>query len=353
MIKILWCLSLSLFLSFNSQAQNLDQVIKFIKENPKKCSVYLIENGKNTIKYNSSQLMPLASAAKTIIAIEFADQVASKKINPYTNIAVNDLAKYYLPFTDGGAHPAWLKSLGKKAGDSVSLLAVAQGMIRYSSNANTEYLEDLLGLENINKSIKTINLKDHQPLYYFTAAALMTSAKPKDFDESAWLKKLNGMSIEEYRRKCDENHLKLKTDSSFIKTLNANSLSGNIQKFWSDRLVSSTTETYALLMQKINSGTFFKKDVQQVLESVMEWPMLFTGNQQVFTHLGQKGGSTAFVLTDAFYATDKKGNTLSCAFFFNDLTKEESNLITSNFGAFEAGIITNQKFRTKLAEGLK
>jgi D-alanyl-D-alanine carboxypeptidase len=130
-------------------------------------------------------------------------------------------------------------------------------------------------------------------------------------------------------------------------------LSGAVQKVWSDRLVSSTTSDYAGLMQKILSRTFFDSSTQVVLESIMEWPMTYPDNHQVFNHVGQKGGSTSFVLTDAFYADLKDGNKLACAFFFNDLSDAESKLVNKYFGSFEAEMLLNKAFRTKLANTLK
>jgi len=333
-------------------AQNLDEVIKFIKDNPKKASIVLVENNREVLNFSGNQLMPLASAAKTIIAIEFSNQVAAKKIDPLQNIPLSDLNKYYVP-TDGGAHINWLKSISKKKGDRVSLLQVAQGMIRFSSNANTEYLEDLLGLANINSNIKTLKLKQHNPYYYFTAGALMTCLKPENVSEDVWAAQLQTMPMDEYRKRCESNHLRLKTDSAFIKTFKPVNLSFRLQKIWSDRLVASTTADYVSIMQKINNRDYFKAEVQQILDQIMEWPMLNPGNQAVFKHLGQKGGSTAFILTDAFYATDKKGSKLSCAFFFNNLTEKENAMIDRNFGMFEGSIITDATFRQKLITALK
>jgi D-alanyl-D-alanine carboxypeptidase len=126
-----------------------------------------------------------------------------------------------------------------------------------------------------------------------------------------------------------------------------------IQKVWSDRLVASDTKDYATIMKKVNSRTYFDSETQSVLESIMEWPMAFPANKERFLHLGQKGGSTAFVLTDAFYATDKQGKTIECAFFFNNMDQQEDQLISKNFGQFEANIITNADFRQKLAAALK
>jgi D-alanyl-D-alanine carboxypeptidase len=333
-------------------AQNQDEVIKFIKDNPKKASIVLVENDKEVLNVNGNQLMPLASAAKTTIAIEFSNQVAAKKLNANQNIAISELNKYYIPL-DGGAHAAWLKSLKKKKGDSVSLLQIAQGMIRFSSNANTEYLEDLLGLANINRNIKTLKLKQHSPYYYFTTGALMTCLRPENIDVEKWTAQLEAMSMDEYRKRCETNHIKLKTDSTFIKTFSAVNLPLGIQKIWSDRLVASTTVDYVSIMQKINSRNYFKPNVQGILDRLMEWPMAYSGNQAAFKHLGQKGGSTAFISTDAFYVTDKNDFKLSCAFFFNNLTEKENAMIGRNFGNFEASIITDASFRQKLITALK
>ncbi|MBB6236648.1 D-alanyl-D-alanine carboxypeptidase [Pedobacter sp. AK013] len=334
-------------------AQNLDEIIKFIKDNPQRASIVLIENNKEVLNFSGNQLMPVASVAKTIIAIEFANQVTDKKIDADQNIAISELNKYYIPFTDGGAQTEWMKSIKKKKEDSVSLLQIAQGMIRFSSNANTEYLEDLLGLANINRNIKTLKLQKHNPYYYFTAGALMTCLKPENIDEEEWAVRLGAMPMDEYRKRCKTNHIKLKTDSAFIKTFSFKKLSLRLQKIWSDRLVASTAADYVKIMQKINSRTYFKSRTQGVLDQIMEWPMVYPGNQAAFKHLGQKGGSTAFIATDAFYVTDKSEAKLSCAFFFNNLTEKENEMIKRNFGNFEASIITDSVFRQRLITLLK
>lgn len=226
-------------------------------------------------------------------------------------------------------------------------------MIRFSSNANTEYLQDLLGLANINRNIKTLKLRQHSPHYYFTAGALMTCLRPANIDEEKWIAQLEAIPMDEYRKLCETNHIKLKTDSTFIKTFSSINLPHRIQKIWSDRLVASTTADYGNIMQKINSRNYFKPEIQNILDQLMEWPMVNPGNKAVFKHLGQKGGSTAFILTDAFYATEKKGSNLACAFFFNNLTEKEKLMIEGDFGIFEGSIITDSTFRQKLITALK
>ena len=57
---------------------------------------------------NEDKLMPLASTVKIIVAIEFAKQAAHNVFSKNEKIALSELAKYYIPNTDGDAHPQWI-----------------------------------------------------------------------------------------------------------------------------------------------------------------------------------------------------------------------------------------------------
>ena len=48
---------------------------------------------------------------------------------------------------------------------AVSLEEVAKGMVKFSSNASTEYLMEVLGLDNINRNLQSLALPAHQPLF--------------------------------------------------------------------------------------------------------------------------------------------------------------------------------------------
>src|SRR5699024_11498838 len=84
--------------------------------------------------------------------------------------------KFYLKDTDGGAHPAWLEEMEKEnriQKRQVSLHDVAKGMIKYSSNANTDYLIALLGLESINETLESLDLKGHEAIYPLVGSVLV------------------------------------------------------------------------------------------------------------------------------------------------------------------------------------
>ena len=70
---------IAIFLYSFVQAQDLDEVIRFIKENPKKASFYLIEDGKIVVDFNSQQQMPLASAVKLLLLLNLLINAVLKR----------------------------------------------------------------------------------------------------------------------------------------------------------------------------------------------------------------------------------------------------------------------------------
>ena len=56
--------------------------------------------------------------------------------------------------------PGWLKLVNDKiVNDAISIREIAKGMIKFSSNANTEWLSKKLGLEQINNRIDSLGIE--------------------------------------------------------------------------------------------------------------------------------------------------------------------------------------------------
>ncbi|GIO39509.1 hypothetical protein J41TS12_43700 [Paenibacillus antibioticophila] len=105
---------------------------------------------------------------KIIVAVEYAQQAAQNKIDPNQRVALDELNRYYIPKLDGGAQEEWEQSLSSVIDhSSVPLREVVKGMISFSSNANMEYLIEILGLEAINLNLEKLGLQSHEPLYPF------------------------------------------------------------------------------------------------------------------------------------------------------------------------------------------
>lgn len=315
-----------------------DFVAEYLLKNPKKCAVYWVRNDSLLVDHRSDTLMPLASTAKIIVAVEFAQQAAEGKINPEERVPLTELSRFYIPNTDGGAHPAWLESLKKQhllRNGTASLREVAKGMMQFSSNANTEFLMWKLGLNTINANLPKLGLVKHQLLYPFVSALYVCS----DEHSATGLKKMP-MSL--YLQRANKYFELLKIDTTAKATFNIANVPLPVQHIWSDRLPASTVREYAGLMKKINSRTYFDPKTQAVLDELMEWPMRFNpNNPKQFTHFGAKGGSTAFVLNYALYATDKQGNRTEMVIFTNNLGVFEQTLLQAEFQVFIQRILTN------------
>ena len=71
---------------------NENAVLDFIKKNPERSSIYWMRNDTIMADLRGDKKFPLASTVKIIIAIEYAQQAASGKINPHEAIPLADLA---------------------------------------------------------------------------------------------------------------------------------------------------------------------------------------------------------------------------------------------------------------------
>jgi D-alanyl-D-alanine carboxypeptidase len=330
---------------------NAQKVADFIKKHPNKAAIYFVRNDTAIVSQNADTIMPLASTVKIMVAIEFAKQASAKKINIFEEIDTLELDKYYLPESDGGAHPEWLNDMHAKHllhGSKISLLEVAKGMIRYSSNANTEYLMDKLGFENLNNLRDSLGIENQHQLFYPIVGALLLCQKTKPIEVKQYAEELQMMTMDEYRKKCFEYHELLKNTSNYKQHFNINNIGIDLQKIWSLRLIGASCKAYVSIMQKINSRSYFDSITQNILDQLLEWPMAIGDNSKNFKHFGAKGGSTGFLLTEALYTTDFKNNSNSMAVFFNNLTALELMKMQSSLNEFEFKMMIDDKFRNNV-----
>lgn len=332
LLFILACISYQQF----AFAQDAELVLpQFIKDHPKKSAICLIYNDSIVVEINSVKKFPLASTAKIVVALEYATQVAKGEMVANEQISISELEKYYIPNTDGNAHPMWLnlmKTQKKIIDDKVSIEEVVKGMINFSSNANTAYMMDRLTLVAINSQIEKLGLMNHDPMYHWVAALGVINGKTTE--------ELEAIDMPKYRALCVVEHEKMKKNKDYRKTFTQ--LPFDVQRVWSDRLPASTVQDYVSIMKKINSRTYFDKDTQKNIDLVMEGILTNPANRKLLKHAGMKGGSTMWVLTKALYATKTDGEKIEMAYFFNDLTIPEFTQIRKYMNKFELGVIANR-----------
>lgn len=328
-----------IFYKFHKDINTLDTeyVKDFIETNKANPSFSLCAKYNEQVLWNinSDHLLPLASTVKTIIAIEYAYQVADKQINPLEKVIKEDLDRHYLANYDGGAHEAWLKTIST---NDITLNEVAKGMIAFSSNANTDFLLTKLGIDSVNNRLKALNLLDHTEIYPLVSALYVPLYLHEE--EQVSIKNIASviekMSMQEFVQYVLQIHNRLlEMPFSIEEKVKATKLlKMNVQKALSDKLPSSTTRMYSNLMSMLNCKNILPTEVHQYLDPIMEQIMVQETYRLQFKHFGRKGGSTAFALTDTVYATDSDGNMFELAFFANNLNMIEQRRLSNNLRSY-------------------
>lgn len=229
----------------------------------------------------------------------------------------------------------------------ITLEEVAKGMIHYSSNANTTYLLDKLGIERVNESIKELELTSHDKFSSYTASLYMRGYVEKELHEpeNQSLEKIRNMSQDEYNQHVLQIHEWMKDEEEWKKRDIPLKVDMEFQRIWSDRLVGANAKDYMSIMEKINSRKYFPKPMQEEIENIFKG----TVKNSKFEYAGQKGGSTAFVLTKSLYTTDKKGNKVEVVIMFNDIEDQVAyQKLRNNVDYFIRDIITSEEFKNKL-----
>lgn len=334
-------------ITFNYFSPDKQHVLSYLESNLDNTSITLLRNGRLIADQNSDELHPLASTVKIIVAIEYASQAANNTFDPDSLIALEELNRFYFQGSDGGAHPAWMNVIED---DSASIRQIAQGMIKHSSNANTEWLSAFLGLQNINNRLEKIGINRHSEIYYLVSSLFIAHERFPTIEGKPLVDSLRALSSDEYTALTYQIHENLSADTSYITGVPLIGL--DVQEVWSDRLPASTTREYAELMQKLNSKNYFDEEVHRYLDELLEWLMEIPANQEWLEYSGMKGGSTAFVLTKALYATDTEGNKTELAYFINDLTLIQSIRLQGSLNAFELAILTDDEFLEEVAEAI-
>ncbi|MEG0385996.1 MAG: serine hydrolase [Solibacillus sp.] len=335
--------------------ENPDYVLDHLKENPQTTSLYVAENGVEFITYHSDVVRPLASTVKMLIVVEYAMQVDAGILSKDSTVPLDDLARFYYKNTDGNAHESWLqrmKSDGKIHNNAVALHDVAKGMIRYSSNANTDYLIHILGIENINERAKMLGLTQHEEVYPLVSAQLM----PKQIEyaslsDEQLIQKLEEIPMETYRSTAIAISEEMRAGTIKVEEIPSD-IAIKVQRVWSDRLIGASANEYGKLLAIISNDEL-PGGAADIARDLLEWPMQdFESNHERFIHRGGKGGSTAFVLNDAIYAEDHEGNKIEFVILTDDLNLWQSQMLLFNISSFESKILGDPEYRQKVQREL-
>ena len=158
---------------------------------------------------------------------------------------------------------------GNIINDSVKLIDVARGMIMFSSNANSEYLMDMLGFDNVKNNFQLLGLKQHTPIYPLVHHYFFIKIQ-RNVSEEKIIKEIKKITIKIMRRRHFLFMNELKNDSTYKKKFRPQDLTLTMQKEWSDRLPASTTKEYVQVCNILNNRKYFDENTYQILAEVLE-----------------------------------------------------------------------------------
>lgn len=319
--------------------KNKYDLLSYLEKNMDKLSITLKENGEDTVALNAEEKFPLASTLKIIIAFNFVKDVTNNKISITDRVELNKIDKFYIPDTDGGAHPNWKKSLNNSS--EASLLEIAKGMMQFSSNACTDYLISKIGIDVINQSIKGLKL-NHDKITYLTPPILIPGYLSDR--RSVALNKLEKMDEKSYQELSQELFEKMKANETVkLEEIASKMLNQKMQLLLTNKTASSTTKQYADLMFKLGKELLTQKEKELFSEILIGKNSKDDGDDYFWF----KGGSTMFVLTSALYR-ESKNTTVSVSLFIKDDTGGELYWIRNILSNFVESIATDLEFREKV-----
>lgn len=304
-------------------------------------------NKKPWLNINENVDFPIASITQIIIALDYAKQAADKKVDPKQVIQVKDLERFYIPKTDGNAHMNWLTSLNNPV--EVTLKQVVEGMVVNSSNANTDYLINELGIDSINETLKEIEFNSHDNVIPITPqlylpAKLIENGMSKD----EAFKHIEMLSREEYEKEVlivfDEWCNVAPTEA--IKNEIYSLMSMPFQKLWTSKLAKSNTRDYAKLMGRLNRETFYTKEVYAHFTPLMHYKARIDPEIKYYA---QKAGSTAYAISLVSYA-ETISNHIELVYMFDNLNTMDQTKVRGTVERFQTEFMVEPDFRRKVKE---
>jgi hypothetical protein len=280
------------------------------------------------VYFNADQPMPLASVVKIVNLVAYANAVADGELDPSEWVPLADLEQSYLPGMDLGAHRRAIEELRGKgliARDppATPLEEVPWMMIRHSSNAAADYLHLRLGQERIEKTALDLGLANQTAICPWIGQFLSISNHIRVGSDSAAVQSFIE-DPEMYGQEVMRLTEAFTKDASFREAESNPRIrrrSMDVQKLFSENLNGQgSAREYALLMAKILKNQLNTSYTNILVRRVLEWPMEYIENQELFSTVGFKDGSLPGVLTTLYYAHRlEDGSQVIVALFYRDL----------------------------------
>ena len=325
-----------------------------------------------SILHNADIPMPLASTIKIVLLAGYARDVVAGRLDPDQPVTLGDWERFYLPATDGGAHPAALAELGIAVDEygfaqdptvAVPLRQLVRAMIAQSDNAAADWVLERIGDEGWAATVAEGGLAAQEQqlpiIGQFLAWAdherpILTPAEITRYsnDRAAFADETKRLTAAFQDPEWRLAELQWRLEGKDPSTL------------WSEAKLADTlaprgtARDFGHMMAGVITGGFISPTVSSLMRETLEWPMAVPGLAEVFEAYGTKGGSFSGVLTEATYAVPKvsdfAGRTRVCVLFMRRMPMLAwlSMSVTGAQQQLEIGLLGSRTYTEKVRRTL-
>jgi len=264
--------------------------------------------------------MPLASTIKVVVLAAYAREVVAGRLDPQERVPLADWERFYLPRTDGGAHPSALAALGIPADGRgfaldpatvVPLDAVARAMIRRSDNAATDYLLGRLGRAALRETIAEAGLTGQDLPLPLLGLFLSWDNHQEGNLTPRKLQVLQELPADRSVARVDH-FVALYQDEAWRQDEISRLIEGRFRYRYPLEAQAAVTlfprgtaRDYARILAGVVTGTFLSPEISAVMRPHLERDLLGATD---FESIGFKGGSLSGVLTEAAWLVPQEGD---------------------------------------------
>lgn len=343
-----------------------DGVLAYLEANRVSVSLATWEVGHEdeALLLHADEPRSLASTVKVLVLAAYAQQVESGQLDPDSRVSLSEWDAFYLPRTDGGAHPASLAELeqkGRVVDEAVTLADVARAMIVHSDNAAADLVMMRVGRSALDRAPEQFaTTKDEAP-FPISGTMLLSTSAPDGVLPRQWMAQLEGEGRKAIADRAWAIAERLVKDDAYRSTqrnrLEHSGIGLNLREqeaFAKALFPRGTARGYAKLMERVATAPSSSKWAF-VMSSNLEWVLGRGGSlDQRFDRFGTKGGSLPGVLTSATYAQPHGQPTRVMTLFLEDVPFALwANLMkTFTQQKFEQRLLEDPAFREKVDHAL-
>lgn len=347
LLLILCVLGTALVGYANIRYTSQNAVLKYLSANPDIVAVACFDPAAPSAGFyhNADQPYPLASTFKMVLLLGYAEQVASGALDPAETLPITALDAFYLPGTDGGAHPEFLKSLGEGR-ETLSLSEVVDGMMVYSSNAAADYILSRLSAVDWDALYQRLGLDTLSPPHSYLGLYLyITNPETGTYDLTSLGPEVT--LAEQIRlEQLFVNDLEWRNSAVLYANNFTNQAGLDVQKAVTGEYgARGSANDLAHLMSAIYADDdVLAPRAREIARQHLEWPMRVNpDNAKTFRTLAVKNGAWPAVLTSVWYAEPLDADPRVLVALYRNMPDDFWNAWAASFSQqmLEVNVLTN------------